>query len=82
MKIVQKLPDAQVEILKEALKVLSATLKVVDSEGENEKIQHKEFDITTLLGMLNGNEVKIELTQDSFDEFTMKNGVDFPEYIQ
>jgi hypothetical protein len=80
MKIVQKLPKGQVDVLKEALNVLSATLKVVDSDGENEKIQHKQFDITTLLGMLNGNEVKIELTQDAYDCFTLKNGVDFPEY--
>lgn len=80
-KVSQILPIGQVEILKEALSIMEATLKVINKNGQDMNLNHKEFDILTLKAMLNNTEVVINLPFDVYDRFTAINGVDFPEYM-
>lgn len=80
-KISQVIPTTQVEILKEALSMMEATLKVVNKNGQDMNLNHKEFDILTLKAMLNNTEVVINLPFDVYNRFTTINGIDFPEYI-
>lgn len=80
-KVSQILPIEQIEILKEALSIMEATLKVVNINGQDMNLNHKELDILTLKAMLTNTEVVINLPFDVYNRFTTINGVDFPEYM-
>lgn len=75
MKIQQKLPQSQVDILLHALKVLKLSYTLT-----KEKDNFLDFDIMTLEALLKYN-VVVELEKGEFDKFTMKEGIDFPNYL-
>tara|TARA_R110002051_G_scaffold194811_1_gene263025 strand:- start:705 stop:1244 length:540 start_codon:yes stop_codon:yes gene_type:complete len=77
MKVSQVVPNAQIEIVKKALDVYKNTLKKV--ETDDTVIQYEIFDTTVLKGLFN-SKVTIELTENEYNNFTSKNGVDFPQY--
>ena len=80
MRISERIPADQKQIIQEALNLLEFSLKTLSEEDMSENIRHKLFDILQLRGMLN-EDVVIEMSKERFDNFTSNNGVDFPEYI-
>lgn len=68
------IPHSQKEILKRAIGLLEATIKL------GAKDEHLMFDLTTLRTLLN-YEIGVALTDEEKESFTSKNGIDFPEYI-
>ena len=79
MKIVQVIPEAQVEILKDALDVYETAIKTLKSDDDM-SINYKVFDIAVLKGLLK-SKVSIEMSEAKYNSFTHDNGVDFPKYI-
>jgi hypothetical protein len=75
MKIVQKLPKSQVDILLHGLKVLKLSYTLT-----KEKDNYLDFDIMTLEALLK-YDVVIELKKSQHDKFSTTEGIDFPEYI-
>lgn len=75
MKIVQKLPKSQVDILLHGLKVLKTAYTLT-----KEKDNYLDFDIMTLEALLKYN-VVIEMEKSQHDKFSTTEGIDFPEYI-
>lgn len=74
MKVSQKLPKSQVEILLHGLKMLKTAYTLT-----KEKDNYLDFDIMTLEALLKYN-VVIELKEGEFNNFTKTEGIDFPEY--
>ena len=72
MKYSIKLPQSQQDILNKILK--NAYLETTD--------QFTKFDILTLKSIFQDTDVdiKIELKKSTYDNFAIRNGVDFPEY--
>jgi hypothetical protein len=73
MKYSIKLPQSQQDLLDKILK--NAYLEIPDHEIR--------FDIITLRAIFQDTDVdiKIELKKSTYDNFAIRNGVDFPEYI-
>jgi len=71
----QEIPTEQKEILDKALKVMQQALSIT-----KEKDNYLDFDIMTLRILLK-YKITIEVTEKELNEFTKKEGVDFPEYF-
>ena len=71
----QEIPKEQKEILDTALQAMQKILTLT-----KEKDNHLDFDIMTLRDLLK-YKISIEVTQKELDEFSVKNGIDFPEYL-
>ena len=78
-KVSQVIPNSQKEILIEALNLMDGALKTLKSDEES--LNHKLFDILTLKAMLRQTELVVNLPFDVYKNFTMINGVDFPDYV-
>ncbi len=76
MKVSQKLPKSQVDILLHGLKVLKLSYTLT-----KEKDNYLDFDIMTLEALLK-YDVVIELKKSQLDKFSTTEGIDFPEYIK
>jgi hypothetical protein len=75
MKIVQKLPQSQIDILLHGLKVLKLSYALT-----KEKDNYLDFDIMTLEALLK-HDVVIEMEKETYDKFSTTEGIDFPKYI-
>ena len=76
MKVSQKLPKEQVDILLHGLKVLKLSYALT-----KEKDKYLDFDIMTLEALLK-YDVVIEMEKETYDKFSRTEGIDFPEYIK
>ena len=74
----QVLPKEQVEILVESLCLLKSVLENLKTNSNT--IQYKVFDIQVLKGLLNQSDVVINIPFDLYENFTARNGVDFPNF--
>ena len=74
MKILQKLPPSQIEILLHGLKVLKLSYSLT-----KEKDNYLDFDILTLETLLK-YDVVVELNKSQLDNFTTTEGIDYPIY--
>ena len=74
MKIVQKLPKEQIDILLHGLQVLQLSYALT-----KEKDNYLDFDIMTLKALLK-YDVVIELKKSQHDKFSTTEGIDFPKY--
>jgi hypothetical protein len=72
------LPKEQTEIIKEALSYYLEQFKKFN-ELPTESEEYKIYDLTQLQALMN-YDVKIELTSKEKENFTFKNGIDFPLY--
>lgn len=79
-KIIQEIPQAQKDIITQAIVNLQRNLEILsDLNNENMTISHLQHDLKTLKSLM-FYKINVELTQKEFDQFTMTNGIDFPEY--
>lgn len=76
MKITQEIPQAQKEILANALQVLKASLNAL---GEIEHTNTIHFGIKVLESLLKYN-ITVSMEHEEYKQFTQKNNVDFPIY--
>jgi len=52
------------------------------SDEEKDKLSYTWFDYIGLIGIFSGDyKVTIEISQDDFDSFSHKHGVDFPAFV-
>jgi len=75
MKTIQEIPEAQKAIIQKALASLCEELKKEGNLSES----YEKFDATVLHSLLN-YKVFVEFSEKELNEFTSKNGVDFPMY--
>ena len=84
VQITQALPILQKEIIIKSLRQREKYLKGIFNEFKGsvitEDVHHELFDITTLIAMLK-YDVVVSMTEKESDEFTSKNGVDYPKYV-
>lgn len=84
VQISQALPIAQKDIIIKSLRQREKYLKgIIDEFKGNvipEDIHHELFDIITLIGMLK-YDVVVSMTEKENEQFTSKNGVDYPKYV-
>jgi hypothetical protein len=72
------LPKAQTKIIKDALNYyLEQFIKF--NEIPSNKEEHRIYDLKQLISLMN-YDVKIELTSKEKENFSFKNGIDFPMY--
>ena len=72
------LPKGQTKIIKDALNYyLEQFIKF--NEIPSNKEEHRIYDLRQLISLMN-YDVKIELTSEEKENFTFRNGIDFPLY--
>lgn len=76
--IKQVIPPEQVEIINDALRFYNAELRT-RAKGSC-PLNHTIYDIHQLMALLSNGEVSVELTRDKYENFSSRNGVDFPIY--
>ncbi len=81
MKHTLKLPQSQQDIIVRALKVYQASLETLGDEI-SDNIGYQIFDIYSLIGIFKDTdiELRVELDEETLENFTSSQGVDFPEY--
>tara|TARA_R110002153_G_scaffold125291_1_gene272262 strand:+ start:73 stop:330 length:258 start_codon:yes stop_codon:yes gene_type:complete len=77
-----KLPKSQKDIIVKSLQVYQSVLRTLKDKTDDQ--EYTVFDITCLLGMFRDEvvDVKIELDEEILNTFSLRHGVDFPQYIQ
>ena len=82
MKKTVNLPQAQKQIIVDALNVYQTTVRSLISPTENQELIYKDFDMTCLIGMFKDTDIdiRVELPEQLHDGFVHKHGVDFPIY--
>ena len=81
MKHTLKLPQSQQDIVVQALRVYQASLETLGDEI-SDNIGYTIFDIYSLIGIFKdtGIELRVELDEETLENFATLQGVDFPEY--
>ena len=81
MKHTLKLPQSQQDIIVQALKVYQASLETLGDEI-SDNIGYTIFDIYSLIGIFKDTdiELRVELDEETLENFANSQGVDFPEY--
>lgn len=79
IKVKTKIPVEQKEILIDALSILEVALRALKTEED--AVHYKIFDIQTLKALFRESELEVSLPLKNFNEFTHRNGIDFPNYI-
>jgi|TARA_B110000208_G_C11337270_1_gene272342 hypothetical protein len=82
MKKTVNLPQAQKQIIVDALNVYQTTVRSLISQKEDLYLIYKDFDMTCLIGMFKDTDIdiRVELPEQLHDGFVHKHGVDFPVY--
>ena len=78
MKINQKLPESQKEIILNALRLYSRAIRII--KENNETLEYLDFDIRTLKALVISGDVNIELSLKDYEDFSARHGVDYLEY--
>ena len=81
MKNTIKLPRTQKDIIIKALQTYQTALRTLTDKTDDQ--QYTDFDITGMTAMFKDIDVdvRIELDQEVYYSFAIRNGVDFPEYV-
>lgn len=74
-----KLPRAQKDIVVKALQQYQVSHRTSTYPTDDD--QYVDFDLTTLIGIFNDSEIKIEYDNSTYNKFGMRHGVDFPKYV-
>ena len=72
------IPKGQTNIIKEALQYYLEQFSKFN-ESPNQTEEYKIFDLIQLQALMN-YDIKVELTNEEKENFSIKNGVDFPIY--
>ena len=82
MKKTVNLPQAQKQIIVDALSIYRIAARSLILPTENQELIDKSFDMTSLIGIFRDNDIdiRVELPEQLHDDFVHKHGVDFPVY--
>lgn len=81
LKVTQRIPETQVDILLKALNVLEMSIKTVNNYNMVASSDSALYDITTLKGLLKHCTVEVKTDVRTVENFVSLANVDFPEYI-